>query len=228
LLYILRKLSRNLSFLRRQAQFSSLRLPLVTAMLGLGLLGMLREENRFASRLLVERGLQLNQARILVGSSEKQVDKRSEIRSGSGAPRSLMPLVQFFQVGSAEPMLTHRDVQLIPRTGDTVVIRHKGGTDLSYRVQDVEWQFGSGRFGAEQCRRKGGSKNRRECVTGSTYCSCLRHERLVRHYGIRGELVRSILAVHSAPGSPQEESAFSSLSTLYSTLRIDGIVPSRS
>src|SRR5260370_38769068 len=34
LLYILRKLSRNLSFLRRQAQFSSLRLPLVTAMLG--------------------------------------------------------------------------------------------------------------------------------------------------------------------------------------------------
>jgi hypothetical protein len=36
LLHILRKLSRNLRFWRRHAQFSSLRLPLVTAMLGLG------------------------------------------------------------------------------------------------------------------------------------------------------------------------------------------------
>jgi hypothetical protein len=49
LLYILRKLSRNLSFLRRQAQFSSLRLPLVTAMLGLGPLALIDYSDRFMS-----------------------------------------------------------------------------------------------------------------------------------------------------------------------------------
>jgi hypothetical protein len=46
-------------------------------------------------------------------------------------------------------------------------------------------------------------------------------------YGICRALVRSIFAVHSAPGRPQEARAFNSFSTLYSTLRIDGVCPSR-
>jgi hypothetical protein len=49
----------------------------------------------------------------------------------------------------------------------------------------------------------------------------------LRGYGIWGELVRSILAVHSAPGRPQMASAFNSFSTLYSILRIKGIPLSR-
>jgi hypothetical protein len=39
----------------------------------------------------------------------------------------------------------------------------------------------------------------------------------LRDYGIWGELVRSIFAVHSEPGRPQEVRAFSSFSMLYST-----------
>ena len=47
-------------------------------------------------------------------------------------------------------------------------------------------------------------------------------------YGICGELVRSIFAVHAAPGRPQADRALNSLSKSYSTLWIDGLLPSKS
>jgi ATP-dependent Clp protease ATP-binding subunit ClpC len=103
------------------------------------LLGILREGTCFAARLLVDRGLQLEQARILLRSSERPVEKRSGI--GSGAPGTFMPQIRFVEAGSLEPVLTHRDVQLLPRIGDTVVIRDRAGADLSYRVQEVVWRL---------------------------------------------------------------------------------------
>jgi ATP-dependent Clp protease ATP-binding subunit ClpA len=105
------------------------------------LLGMLREDACFAARLLVDRGLQLDQARILLRSSERPVEKRSAIGTGSGAPGVLTPHVRFVEAGSLEPVLTHRGGQLIPRIGDTVVIRDQTGADSSYRVQNVVWRL---------------------------------------------------------------------------------------
>ena len=52
-----------------------------------------------------------------------------------------MPQIRFVEAGSLEPVLTHRDVQLLPRIGDTVVIRDRAGADLSYRVQEVVWRL---------------------------------------------------------------------------------------
>jgi hypothetical protein len=49
----------------------------------------------------------------------------------------------------------------------------------------------------------------------------------MRGHGIWGELVRSIFAVHAAPGKPEDERAFSSFSTLYSILRMEGVLSSR-
>jgi ATP-dependent Clp protease ATP-binding subunit ClpC len=105
------------------------------------LLGILREDTCFAARLLGERGLQLNQARVLLRTVERPVEKRSGIGSGSGAPGILTPHVRFVEAGSLEPVLTHQDLQLIPRIGDTVFIRDRAGADLSYRVRDVVWRL---------------------------------------------------------------------------------------
>jgi ATP-dependent Clp protease ATP-binding subunit ClpC len=105
------------------------------------LLGILREDTCFAARLLGERGLQLSQARVLLRTVERPVEKRSGIGSGSGAPGILTPHVRFVEAGSLEPVLTHQGLQWIPRIGDTVVIRDRAGADLSYRVQDVVWRL---------------------------------------------------------------------------------------
>ena len=65
----------------------------------------------------------------------------------------------------------------------------------------------------------------RKCLSATGIFGVPSFER--RSYGIWGELWRSILAVHSAPGRPHEARAFSSLSTLYSTLRIEGTPSAR-
>jgi ATP-dependent Clp protease ATP-binding subunit ClpA len=105
------------------------------------LLGILREESCFAARLLVERGLQLAQARTLPVSNEQAILKQSSIGSGSGLRAPVMPHVQFVEAGGKETLLMSCTMQFVPRNGDRLLVRREGSADASYRVQEVVWEF---------------------------------------------------------------------------------------
>jgi hypothetical protein len=108
------------------------------------LLGTLREGNCFAARLLAERGLRLDQVRTLVVADEKPaVPLGSIVGSTSGVPGPSMAHVQFVEAGSQEPLLTHRIIHLVPRDGDKLILRKEGSMAALYRVQGVEWDFGT-------------------------------------------------------------------------------------
>jgi Clp amino terminal domain, pathogenicity island component len=111
------------------------------------LLGTLREQNCFAARLLRERGLQVDQLRPLIAAEPQPA---SGLDSGTRAFRHTPATeIHIVEAGSAEPLLTYSRSPLIPRPGDTILIRDEasdeagdeGRPDRSFQVQAVVWEF---------------------------------------------------------------------------------------
>jgi hypothetical protein len=114
------------------------------------LLGILREEQCLAARLLRERGLDLQKARAILQKSEKEGPTQS-IGSGIGSgmgraggrgafPPS-RPMVRIVAANGAAPLLTAPNVSALPRIGDAIRIRNAEGIAITYRVRDVVHEY---------------------------------------------------------------------------------------
>jgi ATP-dependent Clp protease ATP-binding subunit ClpC len=104
-------------------------------------IGILREENCLAAKLLRERGLQLDHARAVLVATEKEGAERTAIGSGIGSQRQLTTAIDFVEAESAELLLTYQHGSLIPRIGETILIRKDGTPERSYHVLNVVWEF---------------------------------------------------------------------------------------
>jgi len=108
------------------------------------MLGILREEECFAARILRERGVQLKKARTLIAAAKDELTTTS----GTGvsektkdAVTNLAVTVQIVDTESSETLLTYQGLSLIPRIGESVLIRDEQGLCQPHRVQDVAWEF---------------------------------------------------------------------------------------
>jgi ATP-dependent Clp protease ATP-binding subunit ClpA len=103
------------------------------------MLGILRETGCLAARLLGERGVQVDRARLQVAEYSKTWP------SDTGVPAP--PAKRHFrgfrvaERGGSQPLLVCQDLGRIPSAGEVVRIREDGGAIQSYRVQDVVWEF---------------------------------------------------------------------------------------
>jgi hypothetical protein len=52
-----------------------------------------------------------------------------------------MCAVAFVEADTSKLLLTHHNDSLIPRIGETILIRKDGRPDRSYQVRDVVWEF---------------------------------------------------------------------------------------
>jgi len=106
------------------------------------MLGILRTENSVAARIFRQHGLDLERARTM-GAAEPESSLRRGIGSGpgSGFPRHLITSIQIVEAGTSESLLSCNNISLIPRVGETVLVRKENTPDHSYSVQDVVWEF---------------------------------------------------------------------------------------
>jgi hypothetical protein len=56
-------------------------------------------------------------------------------------PRHLITSIQVVEAGTSESILTYNNISLIPRIGETFLVRKDNIPDHSYSVQDVVWEF---------------------------------------------------------------------------------------
>lgn len=109
------------------------------------LLGILREEKCLSARLLRERGLTIERARVQIAEAaqESAVQARSASQGiGSrGAMGYPVTSVRIVEVGSSEPLLICESSPRVPLIGERIVIRKDGQADRQYRVKDVVWHF---------------------------------------------------------------------------------------
>jgi hypothetical protein len=106
------------------------------------MLGILREPGCMAARLLGERGVQLDRARLQVA------ENAATWPSDTGVPPAPPPPVRrnfkgfrIVEQGSSEPLLTCQDLGWAPTIGEAVLLREDGGSAQAYRVKDVIWDF---------------------------------------------------------------------------------------
>jgi ATP-dependent Clp protease ATP-binding subunit ClpA len=91
------------------------------------LLGILREEDCYAARLLREYGLTLAEARTQTKKGHTDTPRNDRF------PRVLIEGAE----GIAELPNGHH----LPNIGETIVLHRAGGTFKSYRVSDVTWEY---------------------------------------------------------------------------------------
>jgi hypothetical protein len=106
------------------------------------MLGILRESGSFAARLLGERGVQLERARLQVAESAKTGPSDAVVPTLP--PRRHFKGFRVFEQDNPEPLLTCQDLGWAPTIGEAVLIREEGGAAQSYRVKDVLWNFTRG------------------------------------------------------------------------------------
>jgi hypothetical protein len=107
------------------------------------MLGILREENSVAARIFRQHGLELDRARTMLAAAEPESSLGRGIGSGggSGFPRHLITSIQIVEADTSESLLSYSNISLIPRIGETVLVRKDNIPDHSYSVQDVVWGF---------------------------------------------------------------------------------------
>jgi hypothetical protein len=107
------------------------------------MLGILRTENSVAARIFRQHGLELDRARTMLVAAEPESSLRRGIGSGggSGLPRHLTTSIHVVEAGTSESLLSYGNISLIPRIGETVLVRKDNIPDHSYSVQDVVWGF---------------------------------------------------------------------------------------
>jgi ATP-dependent Clp protease ATP-binding subunit ClpA len=108
------------------------------------LLGILREEKSFASQLLRDLGLKLNQVRLDIAATvEEDASGKSETgRVGALARAIASPQIHVVDAASSDLLLTYTGrLPRIPAIGEALLIHEAGGAFQSYRVRDVVWIF---------------------------------------------------------------------------------------
>jgi len=105
------------------------------------LLGMLREKDCLAARLLNERGLQLEATRIQIAADAKESLAGGGIGSGvAGATRRNLHGFRIVDQDTSELLLILQE-SATPRVGDSILISEEGSPGRRYRVRDVLWEF---------------------------------------------------------------------------------------
>jgi ATP-dependent Clp protease ATP-binding subunit ClpA len=107
------------------------------------MLGILRVENSVAARIFRQHGLELDRARIMLVAAVQESGPRLSIGTevGTAPPRHLIASIQIVEAGTSESLLSYDNIRLIPRIGETVLVRKEGVPDHAYSVQDVVWEF---------------------------------------------------------------------------------------
>ena len=105
-------------------------------------LGILREKDCLAARVLRQHGVQLDQARTQIAAAEKEAEAGGGIGAGeSGAPRRLAMSTGLIELSGSEFQLSYHNGSLVPRIGEKIAIHEADGKDRSYLIQDVIWEF---------------------------------------------------------------------------------------
>jgi hypothetical protein len=114
------------------------------------LLGILREESCLSARLLRERGLTLETARVRIDEAAQESGKNIRFIGqgiGSVAARNLGTHIRLIEVGSSEPLLTHYASEWLPRIGEMIAIHEEGKAGRRYRIKDIVWNIRHGESG---------------------------------------------------------------------------------
>ncbi len=105
------------------------------------MLGIMREENSLAAKLLRERGLQLDQTRAQMIAAHNEAMLKGGTGSDPGFQRQNMVEINFVEEGSSTILLSYSGTSLIPRIGEAILIRKDESPGRSYRIRDVVWDF---------------------------------------------------------------------------------------
>lgn len=107
------------------------------------MLGILRESSCLAARLLRERGLDLEKARLAVTQSAQESAVKIGMSGGSGGalPKQMVKAIHFVEAGQSEPIFSAQNLSLLPRINDKIRIHGGEGSSQFYRVQDVIWEY---------------------------------------------------------------------------------------
>ncbi len=113
-------------------------------------MGILREESCLSARLLRERGLTIEGARVQIAEAAQESAKNVRFIGqgiGSGTGRHPGTHIHLIEVGSAEPLLTHYTQGSLPRIGEMIAIHEDGKDSRQYRIKDVVWNIRHGDSG---------------------------------------------------------------------------------
>jgi ATP-dependent Clp protease ATP-binding subunit ClpC len=106
------------------------------------MLGILREKDCFAARLLHGRGMNLETARRAVEADARLEGGTSASGIGSGmVPRRNLRGFRIVDVETSETLLTSADSASVPRIGESILIVREENTKELFRVRDVVWEF---------------------------------------------------------------------------------------
>src|SRR5277367_1468402 len=109
------------------------------------LLGILREKDCLAARILHEQGLQIDKARKLIAKAKEELAPRSgTVSNGPLAGVSADPAiaVHIVDADTSSVVLRYPDGSRLPRIGESIRIRDAENSGKLYRVQDVVWELG--------------------------------------------------------------------------------------
>jgi|SRR5271168_1022958 len=109
------------------------------------MLGILREKDCLAARILREQGLQLDKTRKLIDATKEVLAANSgAFPSGLRVKVSTDPaiVVEIVDAGTPSVLLRYPDRSMLPRIGESIRIRDAENPGPLYRVQDVIWEFG--------------------------------------------------------------------------------------
>jgi ATP-dependent Clp protease ATP-binding subunit ClpC len=113
--------------------------------IGIGhlVLGILREKECLAARILTERGVEEFTARMLIFVSEKESESGEET---AGVARSAYQRrsrigIGLVELNSSEFMLTYQNSSLVPRIGETIHVKEEGNEDRTYTIEEIVWEF---------------------------------------------------------------------------------------
>jgi ATP-dependent Clp protease ATP-binding subunit ClpA len=100
-------------------------------------LGILREENCLAARILREQGLQVNKARVQIAAA------REQLAAGSGVTPSMLTVIgiKIVDASTSEILMRYQSPSRIPQIGEAILIGKAENPTQTYRVQDVVWEF---------------------------------------------------------------------------------------
>jgi len=108
------------------------------------LLGILREQECLAARILRKQGLELKKARTLIAAAKEELSANSGASIGVKAQAALTTFeiaVQIVDATSSETLISYKSHSLIPRIGESLLIRNEQGLGHAYQVQNIVWEF---------------------------------------------------------------------------------------
>ena len=107
------------------------------------LLGILRESECLAARILTAQGLRLETTRKLISESKAQLASPSGVAEFATQALSAFrgTEVSIVESETSDTLLTYRSRSSVPRIGESIFIRNGDASAQTYRIQDVIWEF---------------------------------------------------------------------------------------